>query len=267
MAATGNGIKTTMATPARKFSIRTATLADVPRLASISAPALMDDGFYDVLYPRRREFYDDYLHTWRLKLQKGILSDAVYLVAETDVADESTGRSRKEIVGWIAWQRMGTSAEAERIRAEGQGVLKRLEHKLLTLTNTYVSPLIRFVLRTPPDRSADAAALAKMEARHPTFLAETFSGIYAEHWHVLMLVVDPKWQRRGIGQMLVRWGLDRAQKEGVCVGLEASDPGAPMYLKLGFEEIGRFHTPREGLHFPALVWRPRGMEGKDTVVG
>ncbi|KAH0610492.1 uncharacterized protein H6S33_012019 [Morchella sextelata] len=267
MAATENGIKTAMATPARKFSIRTATPADVPRLASIGAAALIDDAFYNVLYPRRREFYDDYLHSWELKLQKGILSDIVYLAVETDITDESTGRSKKEIVGWAAWERMGTSAEAERIRAEGQGVLKRLEHRLLTLTNTYVSPLIRFVLRTPDDRSADAAALAKLEASHPAFLAEMFSGIYTEHWHVLMLAVDPKWQRNGIGQMLVRWGLERAQKEGVCVGLEASDPGAPMYLKLGFEEIGRFHTPKEGLHFPALGWRPRGTEGNDAVVG
>lgn len=133
MAATGNGIKTTMAAPARKFSIRTATLADVPRLASIGAPAFIDDGFYDVLYPRRREFYDDYLHSWKLKLQKGILSDVVYLVAETDLTDESTGRSRKEIVGWVAWQRMGTSAEAERIRAEGQGVLKRMSSEMLCI--------------------------------------------------------------------------------------------------------------------------------------
>jgi hypothetical protein len=131
MAATENGIKTAMATPARKFSIRTATPADVPRLASIGAAALIDDAFYNVLYPRRREFYDDYLHSWELKLQKGILSDIVYLAVETDITDESTGRSKKEIVGWAAWERMGTSAEAERIRAEGQGVLKRMFSAML----------------------------------------------------------------------------------------------------------------------------------------
>ncbi|CAI6332461.1 unnamed protein product [Periconia digitata] len=54
-----------------------------------------------------------------------------------------------------------------------------------------------------------------------------------------MCCVDPEFQRRGIAQKLVRWGLEEAEKRG---GLECTTEGSSMgrgaYKKLGFSDEG-----------------------------
>lgn len=76
-----------------------------------------------------------------------------------------------------------------------------------------------------------------------------------------MLGVDPKWQRNGVGKALTQWGLERAQEEGIPAGLEASEAGEPMYLKLGFVEVERFLMLDGRVVFPILLWRPENDKG------
>ncbi len=65
------------------------------------------------------------------------------------------------------------------------------------------------------------------------------------------LAVSAKYQRRGIGQMLVKWGMERAREEGKGIILIANPAGAPLYQKLGFEEIG------ETMTFVGEPWQQR----------
>lgn len=107
-----------------KMHIREATLADIPRLAEIWSIAFFDDAFYNTIFPRRREFLDDYRNMWTKKLQKRFLQlGEQYLVAETDVVD-TNGRSRTEVTGWASWTRMGSSKAAEKIAADGESILR-----------------------------------------------------------------------------------------------------------------------------------------------
>lgn len=54
-----------------------------------------------------------------------------------------------------------------------------------------------------------------------------------------LCVVDPAFQRRGIAQKLVRWGLDEAERRGGLEAiLEASSMGRQAYPKLGFYQDG-----------------------------
>lgn len=71
------------------------------------------------------------------------------------------------------------------------------------------------------------------------------------------LSVDLKWRRKGIGMILLQWGLDRAQEENIVVGLESSAAGSPLYLKAGFVEIKRYEMPEAGISLPILLWRPK----------
>jgi predicted N-acetyltransferase YhbS len=48
------------------------------------------------------------------------------------------------------------------------------------------------------------------------------------------LATLPQHERRGAGSMLVRWGCDKADEQGVQAYLEASPMGAPMYARHGF---------------------------------
>jgi N-acetylglutamate synthase-like GNAT family acetyltransferase len=52
-----------------------------------------------------------------------------------------------------------------------------------------------------------------------------------------VLVVDPDHQRRGAGAMLVKWGLNLADKLQLPAFLEASEAGKKLYKSLGFEPV------------------------------
>ncbi|KAF5667168.1 gnat family protein [Fusarium heterosporum] len=49
--------------------------------------------------------------------------------------------------------------------------------------------------------------------------------------------VQPGNQRRGIGKLLLQWGLDRAAEEGKDCYLVATEAGRPLYAAAGFEHL------------------------------
>jgi ribosomal protein S18 acetylase RimI-like enzyme len=49
------------------------------------------------------------------------------------------------------------------------------------------------------------------------------------HWHLAVLAVLPRHQRRGIGTELIDWGLETASRELLPVTLEASLSGRALY--------------------------------------
>ncbi|KAF2645481.1 hypothetical protein P280DRAFT_389357 [Massarina eburnea CBS 473.64] len=48
------------------------------------------------------------------------------------------------------------------------------------------------------------------------------------------LYVDPDYQRQGIGQRLLEWGLKQADEDGYPVYLEGTTSAKPFYEKAGF---------------------------------
>jgi ribosomal protein S18 acetylase RimI-like enzyme len=67
------------------------------------------------------------------------------------------------------------------------------------------------------------------------------------HWYLLNLAVRPELQGQGVGSVLLRSGLQRAQIEGVPCFLETSNPrNVPFYEKHGFRLIHEGHPPKGG---------------------
>ncbi|KAG4437108.1 hypothetical protein IFR05_007406 [Cadophora sp. M221] len=70
-------------------------------------------------------------------------------------------------------------------------------------------------------------------------------------------------QRRGIGAQLVKYGLEKADREGMVCYLSAAPMGVAVYRKLGFEEVGRMEIPLKefggsGTHaHVAMVRKPK----------
>lgn len=66
------------------------------------------------------------------------------------------------------------------------------------------------------------------------------------YWFLKILSIDPEHQRKGLGTLLVKWGVERANKEGVDAWLESSPMGKGAYLKAGFRVLGmdRVDEPR-----------------------
>jgi ribosomal protein S18 acetylase RimI-like enzyme len=75
------------------------------------------------------------------------------------------------------------------------------------------------------------------------------------HWHLPFLGVDPECQGRGLGSALMRPILERCDREGTPVYLEASTPRSrALYLRHGFVVLDEMRLPAEG---PPLwrMWR------------
>lgn len=60
-----------------------------------------------------------------------------------------------------------------------------------------------------------------------------------EEWYVAeLLATSPEFQRRGLGSLLLSHGLELADREGRRCYIEATPAGWPVYLKLGFRDVG-----------------------------
>ncbi len=93
-----------------------------------------------------------------------------------------------------------------------------------------------------------AAAWARFE--HVLGFLEPFHrrDVGPEHWYVMVVGVAPQWQRRGLGQALLRPVVDRADAAGQPCYLETAQPeNVPFYQRLGFRALVDTVEPRSGL--------------------
>jgi len=77
-------------------------------------------------------------------------------------------------------------------------------------------------------------------------------------WYLKTLAVLPSLQRKGVGTALVQWGLERAKETGEKIYVDSSYVGKPLYLKLGFREVGGFVVADSGVRVSCMLWEPSG---------
>ncbi|KAF2212425.1 hypothetical protein CERZMDRAFT_41581 [Cercospora zeae-maydis SCOH1-5] len=70
-----------------------------------------------------------------------------------------------------------------------------------------------------------------------------------------ILTVDPKWQRKGVGDALVKWGTEEADRRGVDAVVESSPFGRRLYEKHGFVWVKDVVVDVEGKEWEG---RPKG---------
>ncbi|TVY81066.1 hypothetical protein LSUE1_G005209 [Lachnellula suecica] len=88
-------------------------------------------------------------------------------------------------------------------------------------------------------------------------------------WHAQSVVVAAEFQGRGIGKKMMAEAIEKAESEGVCIGLEASPLGEHMYRSVGFKMISRYNEEalkiEEGGGF--MMWTPSSWKIKENDVG
>jgi GNAT superfamily N-acetyltransferase len=57
------------------------------------------------------------------------------------------------------------------------------------------------------------------------------------HWFLELIARRAGYQGKGAGGMLIRWGTDRADEEGLESYLDATPEGKPVYERYGFREL------------------------------
>ncbi|KAI1375064.1 acyl-CoA N-acyltransferase [Hypoxylon crocopeplum] len=68
-------------------------------------------------------------------------------------------------------------------------------------------------------------------------IREKLFGKRHRHVYLSVIAVHPDHQRRGIGRLLMQWGIDIAEKLQVPLYTESSKPGLRLYKSLGFERL------------------------------
>src|SRR6202012_5193869 len=65
------------------------------------------------------------------------------------------------------------------------------------------------------------------------------------HWELCVLAVHPSYQRRGFGQKLVAWGLERANSDGLPAVVLGAKGTEPFYQRLGFKHLVGYASTAE----------------------
>lgn len=82
------------------------------------------------------------------------------------------------------------------------------------------------------DRAREAAFSKTMSS----YAREHFVAEFGDrHLHLGMIATHPDYQRRGAAGMMLRWGIDKAEREGLAISLFASPMGKPVYQHMGYE--------------------------------
>lgn len=122
-----------------------------------------------------------------------------------------------------------------------------------------------------PSQSSDLAALqAKLtpESRE-TLLSRFFLQMYktresymAEktYYWLKLLCIDPAHQRRGVGSLLLTWGLQKASEQNIDAFLESSPMGIGTYHKAGFQivawdSVPEPRSPTGKVEWPYMIHR------------
>ncbi len=83
-----------------------------------------------------------------------------------------------------------------------------------------------------------------------------------DHWYLMMLGVEPRLQRYGYGALLVRHGIERADRDAMPIYLETEfGPNVEFYEKLGFEVIEKITIRAYDLPFAVLLRPPHRVDG------
>lgn len=181
-----------------RFDERTLSEGELSEAASVASRAFYDDSYFRYLFP------DD---TARARVQPLIFRTQLKHIGP--LGRVATIRdSNGEIVGVSAWMPPGAWPPSLRVQlAQLPGSLRAFFRQLgaLRIVGTYLRTLLKV---------------------HPKEL----------HWYLMLLAVDPSYQRRGVGAMLVEHGLNLADTEGVGAYLETQkEENLAYYRRFGFE--------------------------------
>ncbi|CRG91940.1 hypothetical protein PISL3812_08994 [Talaromyces islandicus] len=236
---------------AEKFFVRRMVSQDIPIIARIACTEYFDSPLNEFLCPHRHKYPNDLLRRFVLMIQ------ARYLIPRT-IGFVAVSSSSPDIpVGYVQSTRLGDDEAAKLLLAEQASIW-------LTFKTWWSGFRTRVERLVWPDRSLDPNAMRVFDAAamvddYLFWDSDDMKAKYANRWHVQGLVVSSRYQRRGLGRMLMSDVLQRAQDECVVVGLEASPDGEKLYRSLGFELRGRscFNFPDKvgGI----MMWSPNNL--------
>ena len=239
--------------------------SDLSVCADIADAAFHADELFSRIYTRYHEFPTECRAWWLTRLKQRIVEpQTIALVAEEASDKDSIPTTKKEVVGFAVYLRLGKDARAQEMLRKDT----LLNSECLSLPIREIENLFFFSRRCSCGLEleryllswdlyyldiishTDRDALKKFRDTH----YETFSPLEASGcWYLANLAVPPTHQRRGIGGTLLTWGTNTATKDRLPIALEASAMGRGVYMKHGFKVVERQQL-LEGSEGVAMIW-------------
>ncbi|KAB8069531.1 acyl-CoA N-acyltransferase [Aspergillus leporis] len=234
--------------PDETIRIRRIQRPDIPIMAQIAATAYLYSDLNNFLCPYRFTYLNDYTHRFVQMIRARYFNPRC-------IGFVAVCSSNPNIpVGYAQFIRLGNDEAARRLIAAQSSFWQTLQGWCVGIW-TWIEKLIW------PDRSTDNEALRKFMAMAEIddqrfWESPEMREKYGNRWHAQSVVVSEAFERRGIGRRLMGEVLQRAQREGVVVGLEASEDGEKLYRALGFELRGRFNMTLGSGGGGIMMWTP-----------
>jgi len=219
--------------------LRLAMLSDLGPISKILAASFYDEELNDLIFPYRKEYPDDYILVWKQKVVKTWWDYNKIWVVNYEKVSTSENKSGEIINGVAEWGRTGKGSE------ELWGVVRWWDpRRLISPCLSFFYTVRRFFI---PNRSIAASTLSdpnplnkwNFAPRIEPFMTRFFTHppCRLSHWELCTLAVNPPYQRRGIGQKLVAWGLERAKTDGLPAVVIGAKDTEPFYQRCGFVHL------------------------------
>ncbi|RDW88379.1 hypothetical protein BP6252_00411 [Coleophoma cylindrospora] len=206
----------------RSISLQPINYADIPALAKISAECFLTDRHTQMKALGK----NPYNHEEGTK--EGLAS---YLVAERAVPLKAIDNTTGEILGWCGFAFRGFEKDEIPKTAPIDEPLPAPNVETIAANN-----------EGPPSIEDDEDDIIKREME--------MTDADMKHWmeklmppgtkcmYLIGLNVAPQYQHQGVGQAMLKWGAEVADKSGVFTWVHSSESAWKTYEKAGFEVIG-----------------------------
>lgn len=204
--------------------------SDLTGVIDVADAAFVNDELFTWLAPRGLQYPSSWRAYMGARQRLHFTEKGVYGFVYVDDNDE--------VLGFAWWERKAPRPGKDKTPSDvwarhNTSWAEIIDQSLMQVQNAYYERL-----RLNP--ALDYGALKQMREDHDVL--EPLEKA-TPHWYLAVLGVHPKAQRRGIGGMLLDWGLQRAREEteqrgkAVPVTMTSSPAGQGLYIRKGFRIV------------------------------
>ncbi|APA10127.1 hypothetical protein sscle_06g048970 [Sclerotinia sclerotiorum 1980 UF-70] len=222
--------------------LRPLTRDDLPYIADIVSEAYRDDPLQKIFFPPKAVENGSRRRKSMLRIRKRFVEANTRCIVSVSDENDEFWSGKPEFLGFSNWTRVGKSEAATKWQTDG--LFAKLERTLITTEMWYTENFL--------DRD-----LPWDKIHHVRNLTAGIFGSIPDYLELAGLAVRPEFHRRGIGGMMLKYGIDLAQEEQVPILLQASPVGTRLYTKFGFQEIRKTEV------FPEVIVVAMQLDPKD----
>ncbi|KEQ92784.1 hypothetical protein AUEXF2481DRAFT_42869 [Aureobasidium subglaciale EXF-2481] len=202
--------------------IRSASFADLLPAAHVCAEAFFDeDLFGQRIHPNRSAFPGDVYLFFLRQLRKDFFD------GHNTVMVSHPENQLACVTGVAVWTRKGRGGDR---MAASQSWSAWFTGRFLLPAYNWLGSLIW------PNRAADPAMLDVLDRAMPFTEHYWKTPERLENWYLALLGTGPEYQGHGYGKELLKWGIERATEEGICVSLVSANGKDLFYKRYGVDK-------------------------------